>query len=512
MATRAGGVRTEGRVRGGARAAQWFRNVWIAAFVLVAALVAGTQVASPNKRVLQVVAAAVLVAVALRVSSFTSLLVLVVMVPFPKATSYGGTTLAFVLLVFILWLVRLTLRIERPAGRSRLDLPVLVLILAYLLSFSQFESVKELYPGLINFFYTLTNIFLGYLLIHLTRTEEQLRRLVWAIVLMSFLLQLTAIYQLIYPARPLIPGWIELGASLRVDYVKQGLEITNLRVGGSFQDYELLAEFMAMMLLLLWFLLMQARGLWVRGAVIALLLLDAFVLLATVTRGALVSLAVASIYLAWRTRERIRFHVFVISVAAILGTGALVLDFVAHHTPSGNVMERMEKTRFEGAIPENRVIVWVEAWERILKRPILGYGPYYGPHKGLEQVYWPHNNYLFYWHMLGLVGLLAFLWILWRLWQETGRASPHLGHASYTGGLLLALRAMLILFMVDQIKIDYLRNPTFAYWVWMFFGLIVVAGRIRREEQQAGAPEFAPVTPAARKTRRLPAVAPLSSA
>jgi len=510
MASNASRARGSGRPAELKGAGGWFRNAWIGLFVLAAALLAGTQIAFPNRRTLQVVAAGVLVAVALRVSSFTSLLLLVVAVPFPPATSYGGTTLAFVLLVFILWTARLTLHMEKPAGRSVVDLPVVVLISAYLLGFSQFEAIEQLYPGLINFFYTLTNIFLGYLLIHLTRTEKQLRQLVGAIVLMAVLVQLIAVFELVFPTRALIPGWIELASQSHMEYARQGLEIVNVRVGGAFQDYELLAEFTAMILLLLWFLLMRALGTWARTGILALLLLDTFVLLATVTRGALISLAVAAAYLAWRTRRRIRFHVFVIGLALTLGTGSLILDFVAHHTRSGNVAERMEKTKFEGAIPENRVIVWAEAWDRILQRPLMGWGPYYAKQEGVKQMYWPHNIYLMYWHMLGILGLAAFLWLLWRLWRETERASPHLGHPAYASSLLLALRAMLILFVVDEIKIDYLRNPTYSYWVWMFFGLIVVAGRIAKQEAPAVAASDEPASRSGRP-RRLAAVSSVTA-
>jgi hypothetical protein len=490
--------------------ASWFRNAWMAIFVAAVALAVGTQLAAPNRRTLQVIAAGMLGLVALRVSSFTSLLLLVVAVPFPKPTSYGGTTLAFVLLVFILWVARLTLRIEKPAGRSSIDLPVVLLILAYLLGFSQFDDPSQISPGLINFFYTLTNIFLGYLVIHLTRTEKQLRQLIAAIVVMAVLVQLTAVFELMFPDRALVPGWIELGSGRALEYLRQGLEITNLRVGSTFQDYELLSEFTAMMVLLLWFVLMRTRGTWARTGVVALLVLDTFVLLATVTRGALVSLAVAGAYLAWRGRQRIRFHVFVIGLVLVVGTGAVVLDFVAHHTRSGNVAERMEKTKFEGAIPENRVLVWVEAWDRIMKRPLTGYGPYYGKREGVKQVYWPHNNYLFYWHMLGIGGLAAFLWLLWRLWRETRYTGPHLGHPAYATNLLLALRAMLILFVVDQIKIDYLRQATYAYWVWMFFALIVVTGRLAKEEAPALA-AGAEATASGGSPRRLPAVSSVSA-
>jgi hypothetical protein len=115
-----------------------------------------------------------------------------------------------------------------------------------------------------------------------------------------------------------------------------------------------------------------------------------------------------------------------------------------------------------------------------------------------------------YWHMLGIVGLAAFLWLLWRLWRETGRAGPHLGHPAYTSSLLLALRAMLILFAVDEIKIDYLRNPTYSYWVWMFFGLIVVAGRIAKQEAPAVAASDEPA-PRGGQPRRLAAVSPVTA-
>jgi O-antigen ligase len=510
VATQAGRA-AAGRWSGATR---WLRHAWIAAVVAIVAVVVGDQVVKPNPRMLQVVAATILVAVAARLSSFTSLLFLVVMVPFPKSTSYGGTTLAFVLLIFILWLVRLALRVEKPAGRSPIDLPVVILVSAYLLSFSQIEEQRQIYPAITITAYTFTHIFLGYLIIHLTRTERQLRQLVTAIVVMAVLVQLTAVFELVFPTRPLIPGWIELRSQGNIEYTKAGLEIVNLRVGGSIGDYELLAEFTAMILLLLWFMLVRARTAGARIGVVALILLDVFVLLATVTRGALFSLAIAAPVIAWRARRHIRFHTFVISLALLLGGGWLVLDFVAHHTRSGNVLERMEKTTFVRGVPDNRTEVWADAWGRILKRPVFGYGPLYGEGKDearhdVKQRFWPHNNYLMYWHMLGIVGLAAFLWILQRLWRATRHAASSMGDPDYARGLLLALQGMLVLFVIDQIKIDYLRNPVYAYWVWIFFGLIVAADRIAAQTPGPTGPGGP--APARPRSRRLPAVSAVSA-
>jgi hypothetical protein len=67
---------------------------------------------------------------------------------------------------------------------------------------------------------------------------------------------------------------------------------------------------------------------------------------------------------------------------------------------------------------------------------------------------------------------------------------------------------MLLLLLVDWIKIEYLRNPVYPYWVWLFYGLVVATGRIAREQsyvtQAAAVPASSPV-----RLRPLP-VAPVS--
>lgn len=507
MATRASRAADKAREHPPGRWTGWIRNLWIAAFVAAAAYLAGTQIATPNRRTLQVLAAAVLVGAALRVSSFTSLLVFTLALPFPKNTTYGGTSLAFVLLIFIIWLMRISLRLEHTAGRSVLDLPVVALICAYLLSFSQIAVAEQLRIGLFNFFSALTTISVCYLVIHLTQTEKQLRQMVLVVLIMAVLIHFTAVFELLFPGRALIPGWIELTYRSREDYIRRGLEVVNIRVGGAIGDYELLAEFCAMMMIFIWFVLMQTRGWWKRSLLVGMLVLDVFVLFATVTRGAIVSLILAATYLTWKTRQRIRFHTFVIALAGILTSTWLILEFVIKETRSGNVLERLAKTEFQGVVPETRVGAWEGAWHRILERPILGHGPYYAFKEGVTTIYWPHNNYLFYWHLLGIIGLGAFLWILWRLWKATAGHAPNLGHPSYSRGLLLALRAMLVLFLIDQIKIDYLRNGTYAYWIWLFFGLIVATSRIAAKEAALAAPLTLPTA-----ARRAPRPLPISAA
>jgi O-antigen ligase len=457
---------------------------WIAGVVLLGGAIIGSQIASPNRRMIQVIAAGVLVLGALRVNSLMGLLILIPLLPFPKVTAYGSTNVAFVLFIFIIWMARVVLRTERAEGRSAIDLPVVLLIMAYLLSFSQIDDHAIIRSALTNFFLALTFIAICYLAVHLIHDERQLRKVVWSIIIMGGLVQFTALFELAFPDRALVAGWIDLTVGLRHEYIREGLEIRNMRVGGAFRDYELLAEFCAMLILLQWFVLMQTRGLWARTGVVVLIGVSTFVLIATVTRGAIMSLAIAGAYLIWMTRRRIKFHTFVLAALGAIIAAWVLFGVVTTQTRSGNILDRLMGTEFKGLVPDSRTVVWADAWKRGWESPILGHGPYFTHRVGVKHFYWPHNNYLFYWHIVGFFGLAAFLFVIFRLWRASRFHAPNLGNKSYAGGLLLALQAMLLLFVVDQIKIDYIRSTIYPYWVWLFFGLIVATSRIARQEIQ----------------------------
>lgn len=488
----------------------WLRYTLIGGLILVTSLMLAHMIVSPDVRTVQVLLAGVLLVAALKVSSFTTLLFIALAIPTYKPTTYGGTTLAFVLVLFILWMVRLSLKLEKNAGRSPIDIPVAAFLFAYLLSFSQIEHAEGVREGVFNFFTLITQVCVAYMTLQLTRTVKQLRTLVGALVVMAVLIDLTAVFELAFPGRALIPGWLNLGAEWAGEYARKGMEIKGLRVAGVFFDYELLAEFCALSMLIFWFLFTRARSTLHRVGAAALLALNTFVLFSTVTRGAIVSLTVAGLYLMWVQRRLIRLRAFAIGLVIVFASGWFILDYVAHHTHSGNILERFEKTEFKGAVPETRVGVWKQAWERILQKPVFGHGPYYAVQVvGVERILWPHNNYLFLWHMIGIVGLGIFLWLLWTLWQLTRGHASSLDDPDFARAWVLTLRAMLLLFVIDQIKIEYVRNPVYPYWVWLFFGLIVASSRIVAEEGPVAEPTSVGAAPARKRPLAVAPVSPL---
>jgi hypothetical protein len=69
---------------------------------------------------------------------------------------------------------------------------------------------------------------------------------------------------------------------------------------------------------------------------------------------------------------------------------------------------------------------------------------------------------------------------------------------------------MLLIFMVDQTKIEYLRNERYSFFIWFFLGLVVAVSSAARREAQQGLTAVVPEkTPAqTHRTTGLIAVAP----
>jgi len=70
------------------------------------------------------------------------------------------------------------------------------------------------------------------------------------------------------------------------------------------------------------------------------------------------------------------------------------------------------------------------------------------------------------------------------------------------------MRVLLFMFLIDQLKIDYLRNGTYSYFVWFLFGLILAVGNVARREAQSRALDAAERTPSATALPRTAAPPP----
>ena len=452
----------------------FLRTLVLGVFVLGFAVFAGMQIATPDKRVIQVLAALVLVFFAFKIDSVSALAIATLFLPFPKATSYGNTNVTFVLLIFIVWLYRVTTHRIPPPKRIPAMTPVALLVMSYLISFYNVEAA-HMAIAWAKFLAFLSYLFLAYMVVSVVKTEADVKKILFMQLVSSVLVCTFGVYELLHPGSTLIPGWIEFGQTLA-----QGT-----RIGSTFLDYELFGEYCALNLILQTFLFTRAGSTSRRVALVCCMALTAFCLFATVTRGAMLTMFVGIVYLSWRSRTRISFQRFVIGTSALVGlffAGDFMLSLTGH---SGSILNRLERTEFVGGVPDSRVGAWTYATKYIAEHPLIGHGPYYSIEAGLESKWWPHNLYLYNASIVGVIGLAFFLWFLWELFKVSRPRAPSLGSGSFLQGARLAFHVMLVMFMADQLKIEYLRNERYSFFIWFFFGLVLAVGTAADNEWRA---------------------------
>jgi O-antigen ligase len=447
----------------------------------------GLQYVAPNKRVLQVIAAAVMFGVAWRLDTVTGLGVLLIALPFPRGTVFGNTNLALILLMLVVWLLRFaTGHAARPV-RSPLDAPIAALFLCYVVSF--YNVAPGTVPSAFDNFLVIVSTFLMYwLIVGSVRTEHDLRRIHGWYVVALIVILLVCCFELVFPGRALVPGWITFEHT-----VTEGAEVRTLRIGGPFFDYELLAEFCALNLVFLVFMVRHVRTAAQRLIMTGVAGLTLLVLFATVTRGAIIALAAGLLYMGWLVRRRLRIVPLTITLVVVGAASLAIFTALEQFTLAGDLFARFGETQLVKGLPDSRAAVWPQAFGRWLQHPIIGWGPYYESQVGLVTYFWPHNLYLYYANTVGVLGLVGFLWIVVRLWKATTPATDDIGDPRYVEAYLLVARVQLALFLIDQLKIEYLRNLVYQFQIWVLFALWMAAHQIRtRARTEAPAATAAP--------------------
>jgi O-antigen ligase len=180
--------------------------------------------------------------------------------------------------------------------------------------------------------------------------------------------------------------------------------------------------------------------------------------------------------------------VFLIAVMSIV-----VIQF----TNYGQMYDRLEETELEGGLPDTRAGTWVDVWARIFDKPVLGHGPrlrlyndFVQPYPGTAVINYPHNLYLFLLYTVGFVGLMVYLsFFSWLIFRYRIGVRKSTGDPFMHGFIKLGVLFMIV-FLVDQMKIEFLRIGTIDYWhyifsifaIWLAFADMARNGEYRRTD------------------------------
>jgi hypothetical protein len=441
-------------------------------------LILATQIHSPNKRAIEAIAAVILLLMLWRLSTIASIWLLLVIYQFPFSTSYGTSNEVFLLMIGVIALLRMSAGEYKLTVDPKVRLPLLLIIVSYLISF------KNVIPGLMHLSLVNTFSFLCaatymILIVNFIDDEEKLIKTLKILMISAAFFIAFTIFEMNYPGRTLIPNW--LWTQHRTSLVMKGV-----RMGGPYHDYELSAEFFTLNAFLIFYMYLRTKNAVMRGVYLAFLLLDIFMMFTTITRGAFFSLIVGTAYLMFLSRKDINFVRFAY-IAVGLSVLLVVMEFVvANYTTSGSMFERVVATTFEkGLVPKNRGRVWYEAFDRGMRFPLFGGGAGWDFRKGLSVGDWPHNLYLFYFNITGLFGLLAFLFFMYRIVKTTiSGVKTSLLTSSFPEGLMKIMHVIIVIFLFDQIKIEYLRNSIYTYYIFFLFALVISTYNIMQKQKR----------------------------
>ncbi len=386
---------------------------------------------------------------------------LVLMIPFQMITSaYGTLNTVLVYMVGFIFLIRGQLRLF-PLMWS-----ALLILFALLLSTSQ--AHKSTY--LDHLFYIVTiaaNFVIFYLVYNFVAKSKTNER--YGIYLMVFTGALVLLFSTIKLTTGFNPG---LALGIAELATMDNLE-RKQRFIGSFSAAGINGAFHAMQLVLLAFMLIYQRKPGVRIVLLGLFLGNAAFLVATGSRGSFISMIFGMLLLLTFSVKQIgagRVIALVFVLPMVFATAAFVIiKFTAYNV----LFERLLETEFKGLTPDTRD--FSVALEKIPDKLILGHGPrlrlpneFVRRIPGYESIQYPHNLYLHVLYTTGIIGLIAYLsWFL----ALTARylrplryrsESPYLNAAPRLGLILMAM------FLLDEMKIEFLRFGFSDYQQFMF--------------------------------------------
>jgi O-antigen ligase len=464
-----------------------------AIMVLVLAVVIGLQIQSPNKRFIEAIVGIIFVTLIARYPLVWSLSFFIVTYPFPFALRVGHSNVVFLPLIVIVWLIRVAMKnVERPIG-AIFDWAVFLMTFSYVISFYNNPGGKQLIFGLVYFLIYLTGVGFAYLIVNFARDAGTLERIVFAEIIGCAFVVLFCIIELLFPGRTLVPGWL-------YTWHEKVLVMKDIRIQGPFRDFELLAEYLALNIPIILLFFVRSKRMLFKWAYFSLIIACVAIMMATSTRGAFISLGIGMFYTLWVIRRDLDIVKLAYIAFTVLGLLVVTELVISRYTISGGLMYRLMKTRFEGYVPDTRAHAWPAAIERAKEHLIIGHSPAWDFSKKLTKFNWPHNGYLFYLNMTGIIGLITFLILLYKLLMATIRARARsMFDPSFSRALMLVLHIDLVIFMIDEIKIDYLRNNIYIYFIWFLFGAIAAtynvvqtesreAARLKRDEQPPSIP------------------------
>lgn len=323
------------------------------------------------------------------------------------------------------------------------------------------------------------NLMIFYILITSVQNRANFIKICNCLLLISFLAGLTVVFHYLNPSLATNIFNLLFADDNMYDsvthFVRDGGIIQ--RSKGIFNDYELEAELAAIGFVFSCSLLFIKTKVRYYAAVMVPFFL--IVIFLTGTRGALISLTGGLLYLLLcmlKSRMLSLVSLFRI-VILFLFSFALSLSL----SPVRSYFDRFLSTTLVGYMPDTRVYKWSIYWNEITQNVITGHGLHrhglFDANVRFIVTGDAHSLYIGLLYAGGLLAFILFLNFIFMLHNTTTLSRLlKLGDRIDITFLCYAigLKAAFVVFLIDQIKITYMRGINYQHYAWFIFGIMGV--------------------------------------
>jgi len=381
------------------------------------------------------------------------LAILIVMIPFQFISSrYGSLNMVLV------YLIGFSLIIKGRLNYLPLFPAVFSIFIVYALSTSQ--TLRATYSDHVFYMITIgSNFLLFYMVYNYFLRTNEIRFAFNLLVWMNVLVALYGLMQLFIGA----DKFAFLGIS---EFAFAANDIKKHRLMGTFGPPGVNAEYFAFQILFLGYLVANELHKRTKLFYFGLILVNFGLMVGTGSRGSFLSLLGGIGLFLWFYRKELG-SAAIIRIVTVGSVGFVIMAVLIVKFTHFNVLfDRLADTEIKGGVPDTREYAFNMTLERIPDAVFLGHGPQlkiideatrripgYIPLPGF-----PHNLYLFLLYTVGAFGLVVYLVFFSQLIRNfLGVPVNHVVDPLEKGIPKLAI-LLLIVFLVDQLKIEFLRS------------------------------------------------------
>jgi hypothetical protein len=404
---------------------------------------------------------------------------LIVLTPFQLiSTRYGSLNMILIYVIFTAYIIK------RNVRYFPFVVSFSIIIFSYFLSITQSQKSILIY-NFLYIFSIIANFLVFFIVYNYFKKHKDVDLFFKCFIIMNLLVS-------IYCYLSFIPAFNKL--------TLMGMDVSVInenrsdRMTGPFRSVGLASEYFAMSIIMMWYLALNKE--WNKYKLLLYILMGANFgfIVATGNRGGFLVLlgGVVLFWIMFRKSFSIT-RMFIFSMVGMLffGVGSML---VIKYTKYNVLFDRLANTTIEGGIPDSRSGPWPLAWENIQRKPIFGHRPRLGipqamlsRDQSIPAMGYPHNLYLHILLTTGSVGLMAFMLFFLLISIRLLRTGRYPVNDPFRDNLYRLGLIMLIMFLVDQLKIEFLRFHINHYqnWIFILFGSFIAFADLQKERFSA---------------------------